>query len=72
MLSCMIFPLGDAMMMRKDSLFKDWWDPAFQKLVNSRIYSEICGDIDDPNVHGKNVEHCKNLVHLQYCSQVNV
>ncbi|XP_072019113.1 uncharacterized protein [Amphiura filiformis] len=43
---------GDAMMTRKDSLFNDWWDPAFDKLVNSRTYREICNDIDDPAVHG--------------------
>ncbi|XP_072019115.1 uncharacterized protein [Amphiura filiformis] len=43
---------GDAMMMRKDSLFNEWWNPAFNKLVNSRTYREICNDIDDPAVHG--------------------
>ncbi|XP_072019116.1 uncharacterized protein [Amphiura filiformis] len=43
---------GNAMMTRKDSLFNEWWDPAFTKLVNSRTYREICNDLDDPAVHG--------------------
>ena len=38
-------------MTRKDSLLKTWWDPAFNKLVNSRAYRNMCNDID--TVHGK-------------------
>ncbi len=43
-------------MMRKDSLLKSWWDPAFDKLINSRTYREICNDIDDPLAHGKFID----------------
>ena len=39
-------------MMRKDSLMKRWWDPAFETLIKSRAYRGICADIDDPAVHG--------------------
>ncbi|XP_072018386.1 uncharacterized protein [Amphiura filiformis] len=57
---------GDSMMMRKDSLLKNWWDPAFNKLVNSRAYREICNDIDDPAAHGSKpgnsaADTCVNL-----------
>ena len=44
--------IGNAMMMRQDSLFRDWWNPAFEKLKESRTYRGICNDIEDPTVHG--------------------
>ena len=48
-------------MLRKDSLMKQWWDPAFKRLIESRDYRGICNDVDDPTVHGTyGLLHLKN------------
>ena len=39
-------------MMRKDSRANYWFDPAFNKLVNSQAYRNICSGLDDYDVHG--------------------
>ena len=43
-------PDGPALMMRKDNQMKGWYDDAWDELVSSDEYSEICDRID--NEHG--------------------
>ncbi|XP_022098520.1 uncharacterized protein LOC110983520 [Acanthaster planci] len=54
---------GQAMMTRKDSTLADWWNPAFQTLLDSPEYLQICQGLEDENVHGSQPgptlsEHC--------------
>ncbi|XP_022098521.1 uncharacterized protein LOC110983521 [Acanthaster planci] len=54
---------GQAMMTRKDSTLADWWNPAFQTLLDSPEYLQICKGLEDENVHGSQPgptlsEHC--------------
>ncbi|XP_072019118.1 uncharacterized protein [Amphiura filiformis] len=43
---------GESIMTRKDSLLESWWNPAFEMLLDSPEYQEICDNLDDPEVHG--------------------
>ncbi|XP_072019119.1 uncharacterized protein [Amphiura filiformis] len=43
---------GESIMVRKDSLLPSWWDPAFEMLLGSAEYDQICANLDDEMVHG--------------------
>ncbi|XP_072019198.1 uncharacterized protein [Amphiura filiformis] len=50
-MDCSLGYSGFALMMRMDMPLLEWWDPAFERLMQTSQYWEICQDVKDKHGH---------------------